>query len=37
VSPELQRHPRERIAEFRAHLAGLPVDAVCTDFCEAWI
>jgi hypothetical protein len=36
VSPELQGHPRARIAEFRAQLAALPVDAVCTDFCEDW-
>jgi hypothetical protein len=36
VSPELQGHPRARIAEFRNHLRGLPVDAVCTDYCEDW-
>jgi len=36
VSPELQRHPRSTIAEFRAQLATMPVDAVCTDFCEDW-
>jgi hypothetical protein len=36
VSPELQRHPRERIAEFRAALRAMPVDAVCTDFCDDW-
>ena len=36
VSPELQGHPRARIAEFRAQLHGLPVDAVCSDFCEDW-
>jgi hypothetical protein len=37
VSPELQKHPRSRIAEFRRHLADLPVDAVCTDHCEDWL
>jgi hypothetical protein len=36
VSPELQGHPRARIAEFRQQLRGLPVDAVCSDFCEDW-
>jgi hypothetical protein len=36
VSPELQKHPRSRIAEFRALLHHMPVDAVCTDFCEDW-
>jgi hypothetical protein len=36
VSPELQRHPRARIAEFRAQLAAMPVEAVCSDFCEDW-
>jgi hypothetical protein len=36
VSPELQKHPRSRIAAFRRQLAALPVDAVCTDFCEDW-
>jgi hypothetical protein len=36
VSPELQQHPHGRIAEFRTQLRGLPVDAVCTDFCEDW-
>jgi hypothetical protein len=37
VSPELQKHPRSRIAEFRRQLAALPVDAVCTDYCEDWL
>ncbi len=37
VSPELQKHPRARIAEFREQLAAMPVDAVCTDFCEDWL
>ena len=36
VSPELQKHPRSRIGEFRAQLAAMPVDAVCTDYCEDW-
>ena len=37
VSPELQKHPRARIADFRAQLSALPVDAVCTDYCEDWL
>jgi hypothetical protein len=37
VSPELQKHPREWIADFRARLAGMPVDAVCSDYCEDWL
>jgi hypothetical protein len=37
VSPELQKHPRERIAAFRAQLRDMPVDAVCTDYCEDWL
>jgi hypothetical protein len=36
VSPELQGHPREKIREFREQLQGLPVDAVCSDFCDDW-
>jgi len=36
VSPELQRHPRAWISEFRARLRGLPIDAVCTDFPGDW-
>lgn len=36
VSPELQGHPRERIAEYKKILRELPVDAVCTDFPEDW-
>jgi len=37
VSPELQKHPREWIADFRARLAEMPVDAVCSDYCEDWL
>jgi hypothetical protein len=37
VSPELQKHPRGRIADFRQSLAAMPVDAVCTDFCADWL
>ncbi len=37
VSPELQKHPRARIADFRTQLGAMPVDAVCTDFCEDWL
>jgi hypothetical protein len=36
VSPELQGHPRASIREYRDQLRGMPVDAVCTDFCEDW-
>jgi hypothetical protein len=36
VSPELQKHPRGHIGQYRAQLQGLPVDAVCSDFCEDW-
>ena len=36
VSPELQGHPRGQIRQFRLQLRDLPVDAVCTDFCEDW-
>lgn len=37
VSPELQKHPRARIAAFRQQLVAMPVDAVCTDYCEDWL
>ena len=37
VSPELQKHPRARIADFRRQLADMPMDAVCTDYCEDWL
>lgn len=37
VSPELQGHPRGRLAEYRAQLGAMPVDAVCSDFCEDWL
>jgi hypothetical protein len=36
VSPELQGHPRAMIADFRAQLRGMPVEATCTDFCDDW-
>jgi hypothetical protein len=36
VSPELQGHPLERIAEFREGLRGVPVDAVCTKRPDLW-
>lgn len=36
VSPELQGHSLDRIAEFKAQLAGLPIDAVCTKKPELW-
>jgi hypothetical protein len=37
VSPELQQHPRTNIQDFRQQLAGMKVDAVCTDYCSDWM
>ncbi|MDF1535915.1 MAG: hypothetical protein P1S46_05355 [bacterium] len=37
VSPELQGHPRESIREYRRLLSGMPIDAVCSDFCDDWM
>lgn len=37
VSPELQKHPREWIQSFRQQLRQMPIEAVCTDFCEDWL
>lgn len=36
VSPELQGHPRSMIQAYRQQLAGMEIDAVCTDFCADW-
>jgi hypothetical protein len=36
VSPELQKHSRGLIQSFRHQLRHMPIDAVCTDFCEDW-
>jgi len=36
VSPELQRHGRAAIEDWRRLLANMPVDGVCTDFPEDW-
>lgn len=36
VSPELQKHPRDWIQAFRRQLHDMPIDAVCTDFCNEW-
>lgn len=36
VSPELQSHPRSTIRSYREQLKGMPLDAVCSDFCEDW-
>jgi len=36
VSPELQKHPLERIAEFKKQLAAYDIDAVCTKKPELW-
>jgi hypothetical protein len=37
VSPELQKHPRAMIGAFREQLRGMPLDAVCTDYCDDWV
>ncbi len=37
VSPELQGFSRETICEYRRLLATMPLDAVCSDFCEDWL
>lgn len=37
VSPELQKRPREMIRACRAQLRKMPVDAVCTDYCNDWM
>ncbi len=36
VSPELQKHPLDWIQSFRRQLCDMPIDAVCTDYCEEW-
>jgi hypothetical protein len=36
VSPELQGHGRAAIEDYKRQLKDMPVDAVCTDFCEDW-
>lgn len=36
VSPELQGYPKERIAEFKEQLKGMPLDAVCTKYPDLW-
>ena len=37
VSPELQKHPRNTIQEYRDQLGSMKIDAVCTDYCEDWL
>jgi hypothetical protein len=37
VSPEMQGHGRAEIARYRRQLQTMPLDAVCTDFCEDWL
>lgn len=37
VSPELHNYPRETIHSFRAKLSDMPIDAVCTDYCNDWV
>lgn len=36
VSPELQKHPKERIAEFKKQLGQKKIAAVCTKHEELW-
>ncbi len=36
VSPELQHHPKEKIAEFKTQMTAFKLDAVCTKFPELW-
>ncbi len=36
VSPELQRHPKEKISEFKKQIQGFDIDAVCTKYPELW-
>lgn len=36
VSPELQKHPREMIRSFCEQLREMPIDAVCSDYCDDW-
>jgi len=36
VSPELQKHPGEMIRSFREQLREMPLDAVCSDYCDDW-
>lgn len=37
VSPELQKHPRSKIQDYRRQLQAMKIDAVCTDYCEDWL
>ena len=37
VSPEMQNHPRQTIQTFRARLQNMPIDAVCSDYCDDWL
>lgn len=37
VSPELQGHAMEKIAEFKKQLVGNKVDAVCTKYPDLWL
>jgi hypothetical protein len=36
VSPELQRHGKDAIADYRRALRDFPIDGVCTDHPEDW-
>jgi hypothetical protein len=37
VSPELQKHPRSAIQLYREQLHHMPIDAVCSDYCDDWV
>ena len=37
VSPELQNHPKNKIADFKLQLNTIDIDAVCTKYPEMWI
>lgn len=36
VSPELQKHPLDRISEFKEQTIGMDIDAVCTKRPDLW-
>lgn len=36
VSPELQHHPKEKIAGFKKQISKFKIDAVCTKYPELW-
>ncbi len=36
VSPEMQGHPQATIQIYRKQLQNMPIDAVCSDYCDDW-